>query len=150
MLRSYLLTLYRSLTRHQLFSMLNIVGLAVGMAVFLVLSIAVRFERSYDRWIPQAERTFRVSGIMNIPGRPQEVIAPIPGPALPALQADFGGQIEAGVRILNGDMAVRRGEQGDYERISFVDPSFFEVLDLPLAAGRKEQALADTASLVIS
>ena len=150
MLRSYLLTLYRSLTKHQLFSALNIFGLALGMAVFLVLSIAVRFEHSYDRWIPNVDRTFRVSGIMNMSGRPQEVIAPIPGPALPTLQADFGDQIQAGVRVLNHTLPVRRGEQGDYEDVVFVDPTFFDVFDLPLAAGRKEQALADTASLVIS
>ena len=49
MLKSYLLTLYRSVSRHQLFAALNVFGLAVGMAVFLVLMIAVRFERSFDR-----------------------------------------------------------------------------------------------------
>ena len=87
MLRSYLLTLYRSLTRHQLFALLNIFGLAVGMAVFLTLSIAVRFENSYDHWIPNADRTHRVSGVFMPSGREPEAFALIPGPALPNLQA---------------------------------------------------------------
>ena len=149
MLRSYLLTLYRSLVRHKLFSALNILGLAVGMAVFLTLTIASRFEFSYDHWIPNSDRTYRVSGVMNMAGRPQEIIAPIPGPVLPNLQADFP-QIEAGVRILTHDYAVRRGAQNDYETISFADPTFFDVFDLPFAAGDRRQALAGTAGVVVS
>ena len=149
MLKSYALTLYRSLVRHRLFSALNILGLAVGMAVFLTLTLATRFELSYDRWIPEAEHTWRVSGVMSMPGRPQEVIALIPGPVLPGLQADFP-QIEAGVRMLTWDYAVRRGQQSDYETISFADRSFFEVFDLPLVAGDKSQALAGAAGVVLS
>jgi putative ABC transport system permease protein len=149
MLKSYALTLYRSLVRHRLFSALNILGLAVGMAVFLTLTLATRFELSYDRWIPEAEQTYRVSGVMSMAGRPQEVIALIPGPVLPNLQADFP-QIEAGVRLLTNEYAVRRGQQSDYETISFADRSFFDVFDLPLVAGDKGQALAGAAGVVLS
>ncbi|MBO9546995.1 ABC transporter permease [Caulobacter sp.] len=150
MLKSYVLTLYRSLLRHKLFSALNILGLAVGLAVFLTLTIATRFELSYDRWIPNAERTFRVTGVMDMAGRPREAIAPIPGPVLPNLRAEFGPQIQAGVRLLNRAFAVRRGEQADYEEIIFADASFFDVFDLPLAAGDRAQALAGPGKLVLS
>ena len=149
MFKSYLLTLYRSLTKHQLFALLNILGLAVGMAVFLVLSIAVRHELSYDRWIANAERTFRVSGDFHTPGQERQIIPLIPGPALPNLQAEFG-QIEAGVRLLTGTMPVRRGEQGDFEELVFADSTFFDVFDLPLAAGRKDQAIPDNSLIVVS
>ena len=149
MLRSYLLTLYRSLVRHKLFSALNILGLAVGMAVFLTLTLATRFEFSYDQWIPNAERTYRVSGVMNMSGRPQEVIAPIPGPVLPNLRADFP-QIEAGARVLTAEYPVQHGQQNDYEEIAFVDASFFDVFDLPFAAGGPEQALSGTTGVVLS
>ena len=49
---SAFLTLYRSLTRHRLYAMLNIGGLALGIAVFLVLMLFVRFETNYDRVLP--------------------------------------------------------------------------------------------------
>jgi putative ABC transport system permease protein len=150
MLKSYVLTLYRSLLRHKLFSALNILGLAVGLAVFLTLTIATRFEFSYDRWIPNADRTFRVTGEAMITGRPREMIAPIPGPVLPNLKAEFGGQVEAGVRLLTRAYAVRRGEQSDYEDITFADASFFDVFDLPLAAGDRAEALNGPAKLVMS
>ena len=50
--RFALLTFYRSLVRHKLYASLNIGGLAVGIAVFLVLTLYVRFETSYEKWIP--------------------------------------------------------------------------------------------------
>ncbi|HYE46602.1 MAG TPA: ABC transporter permease [Caulobacter sp.] len=149
MLRSYLLTLYRSLTRHTLFSAINILGLAVGLAVFLVLWIAVRFETSYDRWIPDAETTYRVQGLMHIPGRARETLGVVPGPVLPALQAE-APDLEAGVRILTGSVPVRRGGFSDYEEVLFADGTFFEIFDLPLVAGERSQAIADTSGLVIS
>ena len=50
-----LLTLYRSLTRHRLYAALNILGLAVGIAVFLVLvSRRAGSRTGFDRWIPEA------------------------------------------------------------------------------------------------
>lgn len=149
MLRSYLLTLYRSLVRHKLFSAINILGLAVGMAVFMTLTLATRFEFSYDHWIPHAERTYRVTGVMSMSGRPQEDIALIPGPALPVLRADFP-QIEAAARVLTGEYPVRRGQQNDYEEIAFVDAGFFDVFDLPFVAGGPREALSGTTGLVLS
>lgn len=47
--RYALLSLYRSLTRHKLYATLNIGGLAIGVAVFLVLGLYVRFETSFER-----------------------------------------------------------------------------------------------------
>ena len=99
MLRSYLLTLYRSLTKHQLFSALNIFGLAVGMAVFLVLSIAVRFEHSYDRWIPGAPDLYRVDSTYTFPGTEPSVSAASPGLLMRLMRADFP-QIDQAVRLM--------------------------------------------------
>jgi putative ABC transport system permease protein len=149
MLASYLLTLYRSLVKHRLFSALNILGLATGIAVFLVLSIAARHDLSYDRWLPNADRTFRVSGVMLIPGRPQELVAPVAGPTLPAMRADFP-QIETGVRLLPREMAVRQGDQADFEQVVFADPNFFDVFDLPIASGSGPEALAQPTGVAIS
>src|SRR5271155_1589513 len=89
MLNHYLLTLYRSLTRHRLYAVLNVLGLAVGIAVFLVLWLDVRFETSFDRWIPRADSIYRLDATMTFPGRPPERIAQIPGVVAPLLKADY-------------------------------------------------------------
>ncbi len=61
MIGNALLTLYRSLTRHRLYATLNILGLAVGIAVFLVLLLDVRFKTSFERWILNAGEIYAVS-----------------------------------------------------------------------------------------
>ena len=76
MLSHYLLTLYRSLTRQWLYAALNVLGLAVGIAVFLVLMLDVRFETSFDDWIPDAANIYRITSIYAFPGRPTAWRAP--------------------------------------------------------------------------
>ncbi|WP_314732880.1 hypothetical protein [Sphingomonas sp. LC-1] len=51
---------YRSLTRHKLFAALNIGGLAVGIAVFFVLALYVRFETSFEKWLPHHDGIYLV------------------------------------------------------------------------------------------
>ncbi len=80
MIKNLFLTAYRNLKKSKFFSILNILGLATGMAVFLLIAQYVRFERSYEDFIPNREDVYRVklesynnSGLMtasaeNYPG----------------------------------------------------------------------------------
>ncbi len=61
MLRNLLLTAYRSLKKNKFFSFLNMLGLGIGMAVFLLIALYVRFERSYENFVPNAENIYRVT-----------------------------------------------------------------------------------------
>ena len=85
---SALLTLYRSLTRHRLYAILNIGGLALGIAVFLVLFLFVRFETGYDRALPGWERIWVVKRSMQFPGSPEMVI-PSPPDLLGQIRRDW-------------------------------------------------------------
>jgi len=60
MIRNLLTTAWRSLLKNKFFSLLNTIGLAVGMAVFLLIAQYVHFERSYEDFIPGAENMYRV------------------------------------------------------------------------------------------
>ena len=68
MLPHALLGFYRNLTRHKLYSALNILGLATGIAVFLVLAQVVRYEYSFDRWLPHADEIYRLDSRISLPG----------------------------------------------------------------------------------
>ena len=70
MLAHYLVSLYRSLTRHRLYAALNVLGLAVGIAVFLVLWLDVQFETSFERWIPDASQIYELRTIQHSPHEP--------------------------------------------------------------------------------
>lgn len=149
MLGHQLLTLYRSLTRQWLYTALNVMGLAVGIAAFLVLALLVRFETSFDRWLPNSENVYRLNATYTFPGRPSESMALTSPGVLPSLLADYP-QIVAGTRVYRWREPVASGSLTNNEQVSFVDRDFFNVLDLPLAEGDARTALANPTGLVIS
>ena len=61
MLRNLLLTAFRSLKKNKFFSFLNIIGLGIGMAVFLLIALYVRFEWSYENFVQDSENIYRVT-----------------------------------------------------------------------------------------
>lgn len=146
---NYALSLYRTLSRHRLYAALNVLGLALGIAVFTILMLVVRFETSFDKWIPDAQDIYRVNELRHDPGRP-DIDAPATQPILlPNLKADFP-QIKAGARLMQSDYVVRAGDHQSYEEVVLADPSIFDVFALPFAAGDPRSALRDDSSLVIS
>ena len=60
MIKNLILSAFRSLKKNKFFSLLNISGLAIGMAVFLLIAQYVRFEKSYEDFIPGKENIYRV------------------------------------------------------------------------------------------
>ena len=149
MLNHYLLTLYRSLTRHRLYAALNVLGLAVGIAVFLVLMLDVRFETRFDRWIPDAANIYRLDQTFTFPGRAAEQSASVSGVIAPLLKADYP-QIAAITRLVGDDEVMTVGRGIDTETVFFVDRDFPRVLDLPLARGDWVTAMAAAGDIVIS
>ena len=61
MLKNLLLTAFRNLKKNPFFSLLNILGLAIGMTVFLLIAQYVKYERSYEHFIPNRKNIYRVS-----------------------------------------------------------------------------------------
>jgi len=149
--RFALLALYRSLTRHKLYAALNIGGLAVGIAVFLVLGLYVRFETSYEKWLPNYRQIYVVQTIWNLPGSPFNGAFPYTmGGLLDQMREDFPGTVGTRIRGGEGGGTVLRGGAAINEDVAQVDSSFFQVFDLPMVRGDGRRALADPAGAVIS
>jgi putative ABC transport system permease protein len=146
---NYALSLYRTLTRHRLYAALNTLGLALGVAVCAMLFLVVRFENSFDRWIPDADHIVRMNIVHTYPGRPQRESNSTQAVLLPALQGDFP-QIAAGTRIWGKTVVVRSGARQAFEDVALADPSIFDVFRLPFRAGEARTALGDPNSLVVS
>ena len=134
-----LLTLYRSLTRHRLYAVLNILGLAVGIAVFVVLSLYVAFETSFEHWIPQAQSISVVRMTWRFPGHAVDSANYTMGGLLDELKEDNPQLV--GARIWSQGASVRQGSNITSEQIDIVDSNFFQVFDLPLIAGDKRTLL---------
>lgn len=149
MFRNYLTVAVRNLTKHRLYSAINIFGLAIGIASCILIVLFVRDELSYDSFVPNAERIYRIETRFDIPGRSPIIGGVSPGPALAILQKDFP-MIEAGVRLGRIRPVFKRGADTFREDLVLADPSLFDVLDLPLVAGDKAKALADNTGVMIS
>ena len=149
MIGHYLIAAYRNLTKNLLYTILNVAGLAIGLAACILILLYVRGEFSFDRFVPQAERIYRIHSRFDIPGRQPLLATQSPGPALEAMKKYFS-EIETGTRIHSRRPKVQRGDRVFYDNIYLVDPTFFDVFDLPLIEGDRATALSDTASVILS
>ncbi|NJR78581.1 ABC transporter permease [Sphingomonas corticis] len=145
---SALVSFYRALTRHRLYAAFNIGGLAVGIAVFLVLGLYVRFETSFEKWLPKSEGIYAVRTIWSLEGSPFNGAYPYTmGGLLEQMKQDFPGLV--GTRIRPGGIVIRGGVANKEDGVQ-VDADFFRVFDLPMVRGDKATALADPTGAVIS
>lgn len=148
--RYALLSLYRSLTHHKFHAAINIGGLAVGIAVFLVLSLYVRFEMSYEQWLPNHHQVHRLQTRIDLPGSPFSGAYPLTmGGLLEQLREEHPGLVGTRIRGGKDGGSVQRGAEAIKEDVAQVDASFFDVFALPILRG-SPSALGDPASALIS
>ncbi len=74
-MRNYFVVLFRNLYRERLYAMINIAGLSLGVASFLILGLYLRSELTYDRYTPNHENIYRVVNDFNISGKPDHMAA---------------------------------------------------------------------------
>ena len=144
----------RVLFRHKLYTTINILGLAVGMGVCLLIYQYIHFERSYDRFHPEAERTYRLTQTVTRNGEPQGTgvyttyaLGPYGKETIP--------EVEEIVRIRPDEVGMvvtnpERQEPYQEHGIWYVDSSFFRLFDFPLRYGNPKSALAGEYSMVIT
>lgn len=149
MFRNYLITALRNFARHRLYSFINIVGMAVGLACAILIALFLRDELSYDSWIPGTQNVYRVEGWFYFPGRGVEPAGAIPFPVLPAMLAQIP-EVRAETHLINQQMTVAVGGRQFSEEPDFVDPDFFDVIRLPLASGNPARVFAQPESVVLS
>ncbi|MGP7795151.1 ABC transporter permease [Sphingomonas sp. CLY1604] len=144
-------TLHRALTRHKGYAALNIGGLAVGIAVCLVLGLYVRFELGFERWLPHHRELYLVQSELHLPGSPFNGAYPqTMAGMLEQMRADFPGLVGTRVRGgKDGGSVLRAGEALRMD-VAQVDPSFFSVFALPMVRGDGAAALADPAAALVS
>ncbi len=150
MLKNYLTIALRNLLRHKLYSFINIGGLAIGLAACLMIALFVRNEISYDSWLADADRLFRLESIKHEAGKPIRQSAMTPGPIKAVLARENEDIVEASTRMLRRQFWVGRGELKLEETLNLVDQEFFDVFDLPVVSGNRDQLFDDFQSLVLS
>jgi putative ABC transport system permease protein len=149
MFRHYLITAARNFAHHKLYSFINVVGLAVGLACAILIALFVRDELSYDRWISGSSHLYRVEMTVHAPGRSQEQTARTPIP-LPPLMKEQLPEVTAMTRISSQWETMTVGDRQFSETVLVVDPNFFDVIRLPLVTGDPAQVFSEPESIVLS
>ena len=149
MLRNYLTVAYRNLIRHKVYSAINIIGLAIGIAFSILAFLYVRHEWSFDAFHERADRIYRVYNRGEV-GEGSDAMAILPGPLGPALAEAFPAQMQRVVRIHTRYRTIRYGDRSIRVRIAYVDPGFWDVFTFPMLKGDPETALDRKDAIVFS
>ncbi|MDF3624720.1 ABC transporter permease [Brytella acorum] len=142
-------SIQRQFTHHKLYTALNLVGLGFGIAVFLTMALIVRYEFSYDAYVPDAAHVFQLDGDYRPAGHEPMVSDAVSFVPYPFLKQDFPAITHA-VRVLSLPTPVRVGSQLGREDVQMTDPDFFAVFPLTIIDGRAENALDGPAKVVLS
>ncbi|WP_407522395.1 ABC transporter permease [Lacibacter sp. MH-610] len=151
MLKNYFVIAWRNLLKNRTFSIINIAGLAVGLACFILIALYVVDELSYDRYHQKASRIYRINSDIRFGGTDLK-LAVSSDPMGATLKKDYP-QVEQFVRIYNsaGSKLIKKGNAFINEtRVTHADSTLFEVFTLPVIAGNPQTALNEPNTVVIT
>ncbi len=153
MFRNYLKIVLRNLFKHRYYSLINIVGLAIGISCCLFILLYDLHELSYDRYHEKADRIHRLTLSGRI-GDSEFRVAALAAPTAGALMKDFPEVSEATrlyTQTRRSERFVRHRDKTFKEtRIVFADANMFDVFTVPLLKGDPVTALAEPNTIVIS
>lgn len=148
MLRNYIKIAFRNLAKNKVYSVINITGLALGMAVVILISLLVYDEYSYDRFHKNFKSIYRLAEIQKQNDGLHKVVV-TPGPLAEALKNDFN-EIEQTLRVGKQGGLLQNGNQRLETDILAVDPSFFTIFDFKLISGSTNKLFLNPDEIVLT
>jgi len=148
MIKSYLKIASRNLSKHRFYSLINVTGLAVGIAVCMIITLFVIDELSYDKHFKNSDRIYRVvsdhvfnNSVFNA--------ALTPAPLANALVSDFP-EVEYSFRFRNAGSIIFVKGDGSFkeEEFAYADSTFSKVFGVELVSGNSETALIHPQSMI--
>jgi len=149
MFRNYLKVALRNIIRHKGYSIIHVVGLAIGMTCCILILLWVQDELSYDRYHQKADRIYRLCLDANIG---TQLWAPVAmAPAAPAMIEEFPEVVNA-ARIVKPERAsvTYQGKTFQEQDVGYADNSIFDIFTFPLVSGDPQTALTTPYSVVIT
>jgi hypothetical protein len=140
MLITFFKTAWRNIVRGRIYSLLNLMGLAIGMAVALLIGLWVQYQCSYDRWVPGYEQAYQVrfnysdNGVIR---NQADVCLPLGD----ALKKDVP-EVDHVTQVFDiGQVVLVAGDKRIYGDMQFVGEDFLRVFPFPLLGGDAATAL---------
>lgn len=158
MLKNLLLTGFRNLWKQKLYTLINLLGLATGIACFVLIGLYVQYQRSFDRFVPHTDRVYRVVGEIEMEGQGEHSSSMVFGLG-PTLYSDHPELIERYCRWFDFQDPQHTLKVGDSlstdkmfteSGLYLVDSTVFDMFNYPLIAGDPKTALTKPGSIVLS
>lgn len=151
MIRSYITAAVRNLLKYKGYSLINVTGLAIGLAGCVIMLLYVQYEFSYDGFHEKKDRIYRLENHSEMSGIARKV-AISPAPWGPALLTDYPGiESMARLKLAMGRHTIQYGDKAFYgEAVVYADSTLFDIFTYPLVRGNPRTALADPYTAVVS
>lgn len=151
MLFNYIKIAFRSLLKFKGYAAINLLGLALGLAVGVLIMLYVFDEMSYDKFHANKDRIYRVESQFNkIASGENEAMATNAWPVGVTLKKDFP-EVESVVYAKSGSMLVlNHNDKKLKQKIHFVSPEFLSMFSFPLVKGNSDKALTEPYTAVIT
>jgi putative ABC transport system permease protein len=150
MFQNYIKTALRNLLRQKLFSIINVLGLAVGLAACILITLFVRDELSYDEFWSDADRIHRFHTTFNVPGREPFITVVAPGPIKEPFERYFSEEVAYSTRFVEFGPVVGQGNDLTTESIHWVDREVADIFDLNIVRGDYRSTFDGIARLAIN
>jgi len=157
MLKNYFKTALRNLSRHKSNSAINIAGLAVGFAAFLLIFLVVQYEQSFDQFHAKKDRIYRVGRAgKNADSRGYRTGVPVP--VTSAIRTELSEVANAGAIASYNDVQVVVEGKGNivekkFKEVNgtfFAEPQFFKMFDFGLIEGDMKTALSEPNTVLLT
>ncbi|HWB92152.1 MAG TPA: ABC transporter permease [Puia sp.] len=151
MIKNLLVVALRNFKRDKWYSVLNILGLTIGITFSIFLVFYVRDELSFDRFNEKADRICRIDGYIEEAGKPPFKVAYCQTPLAPTLAREYP-EVEEAMRFMPaGKNMYKRGSLHLYEdKVYFADSNVFRVFTFPFIQGDPRTALNEPKTMVLT
>ncbi len=148
MFSNYLKIAMRNFSKQKSFSLINLAGLGTGMAAFILISLWVQDELSYNRTYPGADNIYRLYRQLDTPdGR--DISSVCPAGTRAALKGNYPGVVDV-VSYMTPRWVLSVGDRKFTEKIAVASPSIFDVFSIKFTRGERDNALESLGNIVIT
>lgn len=149
MIKNYFKIAFRNLRKNKIFSIINILGLAIGLTCFMFIAVFVYNELSFDRYADDAKDIYRVQ--VSVTGNGDVAVYPNVDVAVGEGIKNAFPEVKASTRVSPAkDFVKYEDKQFKEEHLAFADSNFLQIFSIPLIEGSNQNALKEPNSVVIS
>ena len=150
MLKNYIKIAFRNLRKNKAFSLINITGLAVGMACCLMILLYVQFELSYDKFHENGNNIYRViKEVLTYETKESRFSEGVPIPLGLAIKEDFPEIVNSVRFLFRTNSIIYNDKEFQVDNLSFADAGVFEMFTFPIIKGDPKTAVKEPNTAVI-